>query len=80
MQLLQVDMSQIAGSHSTLIIARSPHLPQIFRSGDRRRIEAQVFTELGISKDDFDRLPRPMQQAAWKGEWNMHGSSMMGES
>lgn len=41
---------------------------QIFRTGDRRRVEAKIFTELSITKEDFEKLPRPMQQAAWKGK------------
>ena len=38
----------------------------LFRSSDRRRVEAKIFQELGIEKADFDRLPRPMQQAGWQ--------------
>ncbi|KAG1671885.1 hypothetical protein FOA52_003452 [Chlamydomonas sp. UWO 241] len=41
-------------------------LLQLMRTGDRRRVEAKVFSELGIDKGDFDRLPRPMQQAMWQ--------------
>jgi hypothetical protein len=40
---------------------------QIFRFNDRRRVEAKVISELGIRKDDIDKLPKPMQQACWKG-------------
>ncbi len=43
-------------------------LMQLFRTDDRRRVEAKVFSELGITKADLDRLPRPMVQACWKGE------------
>ncbi|GFR41287.1 hypothetical protein Agub_g1802 [Astrephomene gubernaculifera] len=40
----------------------------LFKTGDRRRVEARVFEELGIAdKSEFDRLPRPIQQAAWQG-------------
>lgn len=41
---------------------------QIFRSHDRRCVEAKVFQELGIDKNAFDRLPRQLQVACWRGE------------
>lgn len=41
---------------------------QMLRSGDRRRVEAKVYEELGISDEQFSRLPRKLQVAAWEGE------------
>jgi hypothetical protein len=39
----------------------------MLRSGDRRRVEAKIYQELGIGEDVFERLPRKMQVAAWQG-------------
>ncbi|KXZ56712.1 hypothetical protein GPECTOR_1g641 [Gonium pectorale] len=40
----------------------------LFKVGDRRRVEARLFEELGIAdKAEFDKLPRAIQQAAWQG-------------
>ncbi|KAG2443015.1 hypothetical protein HYH02_009431 [Chlamydomonas schloesseri] len=40
----------------------------LFKTADRRRVEAKLFEELGLSsKDEFDRLPRALQVAAWTG-------------
>ncbi|GFH29778.1 DEAD box RNA helicase CiRH22, partial [Haematococcus lacustris] len=40
---------------------------QALRSGDRRLVEAKLFTELQLSEGDFARLPRKLQVAAWTG-------------
>ncbi|GAX75453.1 hypothetical protein CEUSTIGMA_g2896.t1 [Chlamydomonas eustigma] len=45
---------------------QTSRLLNIFRSDDRRRVEAKVFEELGINRQDLMRLPRPMQVACWK--------------
>ncbi|KAL6762891.1 P-loop containing nucleoside triphosphate hydrolase protein [Haematococcus lacustris] len=42
-------------------------LLQALRSGDRRLVEAKLFTELQLSEGDFARLPRKLQVAAWTG-------------
>ncbi|KAG2499282.1 hypothetical protein HYH03_002860 [Edaphochlamys debaryana] len=40
----------------------------MFKVGDRRRVEAVLFPELGITdKGQYDRLPRPLQVAGWRG-------------
>eukprot|EP00198_Chlamydomonas_reinhardtii_P014013 XP_001703350.1 predicted protein [Chlamydomonas reinhardtii] len=40
----------------------------LFKTADRRRVEAKLFDELGLAgKDEFDRLPRALQVAAWTG-------------
>ncbi len=40
----------------------------MFKVGDRRRVEAVLFEELGISdKAEYDKLPREIQLAGWRG-------------
>ncbi|KAJ9510572.1 hypothetical protein QJQ45_027441 [Haematococcus lacustris] len=40
---------------------------EALRSGDRRLVEAKLFTELQLSEGEFARLPRKLQVAAWTG-------------
>lgn len=41
---------------------------QMFKVGDRRRVEAVLFEELGIAdKAEYDKLPREIQLAGWRG-------------
>lgn len=40
----------------------------MFKVGDRRRVEAVLFEELGIAdKAEYDKLPREIQLAGWRG-------------
>ncbi|MEW5303354.1 MAG: hypothetical protein WDW38_001680 [Sanguina aurantia] len=42
-------------------------LLQMLRAGDRRRVEAKVLDELGISDEEYDRLPWQLHKACWSG-------------
>lgn len=68
---LSLRVRHVVFDEADLLLGRAFEKPvtqllQLFRSSDRRRVEAKMFQELGIDKADFDRLPRPMQQAGWR--------------
>lgn len=65
-QLLIVSISSVP------IISSCPHAQhcacvQTMRLGDRRNVEAQVMAQLGMSEEQFARVPRYLKQACWEG-------------
>eukprot|EP00798_Chlamydomonas_sp_ICE-L_P007804 gene7804-1001_t len=42
-------------------------LLSMLKSGDRRRVESKIFEELGMMDEEFKRIPRRYQVAAWRG-------------